>query len=205
MDCKAIEPRLHATMKGSLIVIALAAALALTPAVHAELNRLVLEGQLGGRGGTRGVSLRLLCNPDAHGGAVSVELWVPQAYKLKDFDYDDFEGPDAAAGNRALSRVNVGGESGKTEMTYAAAGWYSGEEPDTFVFGLSQLSHRQDKIATLLRAVDTQHTQLIWEQTGFDDPKHELRATFALDAAMVKRIHETVDACLLPAAKPTAH
>jgi hypothetical protein len=189
-------------MKRTLILSALAAAFALTPAVRAEeLTRLVLEGQLAAAGGTRGVSLRLLCDPDRHGGAISMELWVPQAYKLKDFDYDDFEGPDAAAGNRALSHVSVAGEGGKTEIRYAAAGWYSGEEPDTFVFGLSQRSHQQGKIATLLAAVDTKHTQLVWVQTGFDDPKHELRVTFTLDAATVKRIHDTVGACLAPAAK----
>src|SRR5512135_1769676 len=126
-------------MKRKLIAIALAAACALAAAAYAELDRLVLEGQVSAAGGTRSASLHVLCNPDADGGAISVELWVPQAFKLKDFDYDDFEGPDAVAGDHALSHVSVTGEGGKTEITYAAAGWYSGEDPDTFVFGLSQL------------------------------------------------------------------
>ena len=188
-------------MNRKLLMLALAAVFAWTPALHADLNRLVLEGRLSGAGNPRDVRLCFLCNPDPDGGALSVELWVPQAYTLKDFDYDDFEGPDAAAGSRALSRVNVSGAGGTTEITHAAAGWYSGEEPDTFVFGLSELSHRQGKIATFLKAIDTKHTQLVWVQTGFDDPQRELRATFALDAATVKHIHDAVDECLAPAAK----
>ena len=193
--------RLDAMMKRTLVLVALAATFALAPAVRAELHQLVLEGQLSSAGGARGVSLHVLCNPDTDGGAISVELWVPQAFKLKDFDYDDFEGPDAAAGDRALSRVSVAGEGGKTEITSAAAGWYSGEDPDTFVFGLSQLSHQQGKIATLLRAVDPKRTQLVWVQAGFNDPKRELRATFTLDPSTVTRLHDTVGVCLAPAAR----
>ena len=189
--------------KRTLILIALATAFSFPPAVRADLNRCVLEGRLSGAGRARAVSLRVLCNPDSDGGAISVELWVPQAFNLKDFDYDDFEGPDAAAGDRALSQVSVAGAGGTTEISSAAAGWYSGEDPDTFVFGLSQLSHHEGKIANLLRAIDTQRTQLVWIQTGFDNPKHELRATFALDAAMVQRLHDTVDVCLAPATRST--
>lgn len=185
----------------TLVQIALAATFATTSAAQAELNRLVLDGQLHAAGDTRSANLRLLCNPDTEGGAISVELWVPQASKLKDFDYDDFEGPDAAAGDRALSHVSLAGDAGTTEITYAAAGWYSGEEPDTFVFGLSQRSHQPGKIAIWLAAVDTQHPHLVWVQHGFDDPKRELRAEFALDAATVKRIRDTVDVCLAPATK----
>jgi hypothetical protein len=188
-------------MRNATNLIVLVALFVTMPAAHAELDRLILDGQLHGPGGTRSATLRLLCDPDAHGGAISLELWVPQAFKLKDFDYDDFEGPDAAAGNRTLSGVSVTGGSNPTEIRYAAGGWYSGEDPDTFVFGLSQLSHRQGKIATLLKAIDAQHTQLVWVQTGFDDPKRELRAMFPLDAATVKRIHAAVDVCLAPGAK----
>src|SRR5262249_19685725 len=158
-----------------------------TSMARAEEHRLVLEGHLEGAGSPRAVNLRLLCDPDPHGGAISIELWVPQAFKLKDFDYDDFEGPDAAAGEKALPRLRLGGDSRTTEITYPAAGWYSGEEQntDTFVFGLSQRSHQKGKIATFLEAVDAKRTQLVWVQTGFDDPKRQLRATFALDGATV--------------------
>jgi len=180
-------------------LLAGAAMLGAASAARADQRRLVLDGKLESAGSTRAVTLRALCEPDPNGGAISVELWVPQAAQLKDFDYDDFEGPDAAAGNRALSTVRVSGAGNSSEITYPAAGWYSGEDPDTFVFGLSQRSHRSGTVATLLKAIDAQRTQLLWIQRGFDNAKRELRATFALDPAKVQQIHDTVDACLAPA------
>ena len=170
---------------------------ALSPAgAQSAPNSLKLEGRIAGAGATRDASLHLLCNPDVDGGAVSLELWVPQAFKLKDFDYDDFEGPDAVAASRSLSRVSVGTKERKTEIVHAAAGWYSGEDPDTFVFGLNQRSHRPGKLADLLKGIDAKHTQLTWVQSAYDKSKRELHAVFALDPALVRRIHDTVDVCL---------
>lgn len=182
--------------------IALAATYLAVAAAQAEQRRLVLDAQLDNAGDTRSVSLRVLCEPDPHGGAVSIELWVPQAYTRKDFDYDDFEGPDAAAGERALSQVSVVGAGGTTEITYPAAGWYSGEgDSDTFVFGLSQRSHQKGKIATLLESVDARDTRLVWVQKSFRGPKRELRATFPLGAETAMKIRDTVDVCLASTAK----
>src|SRR5262249_53575708 len=100
-------------------------ALALTmlaTAAHAELHTLVLEGKLQAPGGTRTVRLPFVCKTDSDGGAVSVELWVPQAFKLKDFDYDNFEGPDAAARERALSHLSLSDDAGSKEIAHAASG-----------------------------------------------------------------------------------
>ena len=176
-------------------------------AARAEQQRFDLNGQLESGGNARAVALRVLCEPDPHGGAMSLELWVPEANTRKDFDYDDFEGPDAAAGNRALSHVSIPRGKHASEMSATAAGWYSGEDPDTFVFGISQRSHQKGQLATLLEALRPLDTQLIWVQRGYDDPKRELRATFALDAATIARIHTTVAECLTPhgvTAKPKA-
>ena len=189
-------------MERFLVQVMLAAALSAATAARADLHRLVLDGQVHSNAGKRAGQLRVLCDPANDGGAISVELWVPQAATLKDFDYDDFEGPDAAAGNRALSHVSLTGAAGATGITYPAAGWYSGEDdPNTFVFGISQLSHRKGQVAALLAAVDAKYTQLVWVQNGFKD-RRELRATFALDDALVKQIHATVDVCLAPAKSP---
>ena len=179
------------------------AAVLLTSVAGAEQQRFDLNGQLASAGKARPVSLRVLCEPDPHGGAMSLELWVPEANTRKDFDYDHFEGPDAAAGDRALSHVSIPRGKHASEMSAAAAGWYSGENPDTFVFGISQRSHEKGKLATLLEAMRPLDTQLIWVQRGYDDPKRELRATFALDAATIARIHTTIAECLTPhSAKP---
>lgn len=182
-------------MKPAWLGMAVAAAVVAATPTHAELRALVLEGQMQGARGTRSVTLHLECEPDPRGGAISLALWVPQAHPLKDFDYDDFEGPDAAARDRALSHLSLGG--GKP-TSHAAAGWYAGEAPDTFVFAVSQRSHQKGPVATLLEGLDDAPAQLVWVQNGFDDPKRELRASFALDAALTGRLRDTADACLTP-------
>jgi hypothetical protein len=188
------------TMQHAPILMALATALAAAPAA-ADLHRFTISGQLAAPdGATRPASLRLLCEPDPNGGAISMELWVPEAATRKDFDYADFEGPDAPAAEKMLTHVSVAG-GGAIMATAAAAGWYSGENADTFVFGLSQRSHEPGAVATLLEAVDPRDLRLIWVQTSFDEPKRELRAMFALDPASVKQLRDTVDPCLPPAAK----
>lgn len=149
----------------------------------------------------RPVTLRISCDP-APQGVLSLELWVPQAFALKDFDYDDFEGPDAAALDRELSVLTLGGEAAPTKVSHAAAGWYSGEDPDTFVFGVSERSRAHAKLAAFLGALRADPTTLLWIQKSLDASARVLSATFALDAATVARVHATVDPCVAATATP---
>ncbi|MEO8603954.1 MAG: hypothetical protein ABI629_15370 [bacterium] len=177
-------------------LMALILALIAASAARADAHQLVLDGQVESRDGTRSATLHLFCEPAPDGGAIGVELWVPQAFTRKDFDYDDFEGPDAAARTRALSRLSVGGPGSHVEIIHTATGWYTGEDPDSFAFGLSQPSQEKGKLADLLRAVDAKTTQLVWLQRAFDGHTPALRATFALDAARAQQLRDTVAPCL---------
>lgn len=169
--------------------------LALTAsAAAADLRELKLDGTVENAGASRKAHLRVLCEPSAK-GALSLELWVPKAFKLKDFDYDDFEGPDAAASSRALSHVEIAGHA-DTSVEQAGAGWWAGGDPDTFVFAVSQLSKAKSAIAAMLAALADGDTQILWTQRGYDDPKRELRASFALDKTKVDRLRELVAPCL---------
>jgi hypothetical protein len=147
-------------------------------------------------GAERSATLHLMCTPDTDGGAVSIELIVPEAYPRKDFDYDDFEGPDAAAGDKALSTLTWTTAAGKTTITHAAAGWYAPEPPDSFMFGVSQLSHRREEPARLLNAIGAEGGQFTWQQAAFDKSKRQLVAHFDLDAAAAQRLHTAVAECL---------
>jgi len=154
-----------------------------------------------GNGPERSAMLHVGCSADPAGGALVVELVVTEANTRKDFDYDDFEGPDASAGAKALSHVAWKTASATTEITHAAAGSYLPEPPESFMFGIDQLSRRPGPAATLLSAVGVEAGQLVWTQKGFDEAKRKLNATFNLDAAATQGLRDTVAACL-PAKQP---
>jgi hypothetical protein len=146
-------------------------------------------------GATRSAKLHVACTPDKSGGMLSIELTVPEANTRRDFDYDDFEGPDAEAASKMLSRLNWTGAAGATAITSVASGWYAPEPPDAFMFGVSQLSRRPGAPVQLLAAINGDG-ELEWMQTAFDASKRKLVATFNLDAAAAKRLRDAAAPCL---------
>jgi hypothetical protein len=150
-------------------------------------------------------ALNVVC-PEGGGGEFSIFLNLPEANVRKDFDYDDFEGPDAPANAKALSHIAWITTSGTTEITSIATGSYVPVPPESFVFSISQTSHHREGPARLLNAIRDEPGTLVWTQTGFDNAKRQLVATFELDAAAVKRLHDTAAICLpqnLRMKKPT--
>ena len=182
------------------------ATLAMMACAHAELHQFVQDGILKiGTAAERSAMLHVNCSPDLDGGALAIELVATEANTRKDFDYDNFEGPDAPAGGKALSHVAWTTATGTTQIAHAAAGWYAPEPAQAFMFGISQPSHHREEPARLLNAIRDEPGTLVWTQTGFDDGKRQLVAHFELDAAAVKRLHDAAAVCLpqnLPIKKP---
>ena len=173
-------------------------ALVVVTAAHAEMRESSHAGTLKIEGGTaRSATLHVACTPDRDGGALGIELIVPEANTRKDFDYDDFEGPDAAAAEKSLSLLTWTGGAAPTSITAAASGWYMPEPPGAFAFGVSQLSHRREAPARLLLAVEGGVAgELEWTQSAFDAQGRKLVATFPVDAAASQRLHDAVVRCL---------
>jgi len=178
-------------------LLAATVALVVSGAAHAELFKFNQAGtvQIDG-GAVRNATLNLLCSPDADGGALSIELVVPEANTRKDFDYDDFEGPDAPAGAKALSHLVWTGSGDSVQITHAAAGWYAPEPPDSFMFGISQMSHQRKPPAKLVAATASGAGKLVWTQTGFDKATRQLVATFEFDATTAAALHTAAARCL---------
>jgi hypothetical protein len=184
-------------MTQHLLVALLAAA---SFGANAELHRFDTAGTVRiGAAAARPATLNTLCSPDPKGGALSIELVVPEANTRKDFDYDDFEGPDAVAGDKVPAHLAWASASAKTEITHPVGGWYAPEPPESFIFGISQLSHRREAAARLLGAVGEAAGTLTWSQGGYTQRERALSATFELDAATAKRLHAAVASCLPPA------
>ena len=174
-----------------------AIALAFATAANAESFEFSQPGTVKiDNGAERSATLHLTCSPDDDGGALSIELMVPEANTRKDFDYDDFEGPDAAAGSKPLSHIAWTSAAGTTAISYAAAGWYIPDPAEAFMFGVNQPSHHRKPPAQLIAAMGPDSGKLVWTQTGFDKTRHKLVATFELDAAAAAKLHAAVVRCL---------
>jgi hypothetical protein len=182
-----------------LCVSAAATLLALSAGAHAELHKFAQPGTLTIDGAAaRAATLQAACSPERHGGAISIEFVVPEANTRKDFDYDDFEGPDAVGGDKVPARIGFSSRAGVTRISHPAGGWYAPEPPDSFMFGISQPSHHRDALAKLLGAIGSDAGSLVWEQDGFDRPSRRLVATFEMDAAAAGRLHAAIASCLPP-------
>lgn len=181
-------------------VIALAAACCVTAVAHAEPQRLTLTGTVQTTGEPREATLRIVCDPGPD-GVLGLELWVPKAFELKDFDYDDFEGPDAAARTRLLSSLVLQSTAGSTRNAFAVTGWYAGDDPNTFVFGVSGAPYSYSGVAAIFRDVASDRDELVWSQRSFRKPERTLRAAFPLDVATGTRLRATVGPCLATARK----
>lgn len=180
-----------------LRLLAATVALSVSSAAHAELFKFNQAGSVQiDAGAARSATLAITCSPDSDGGALSVELVVPEANTRKDFDYDDFEGPDAAAGEKSLSHLVWSGSGDSVEITHTASGWYAPEPPDSFMFGISQISHQRKPPSKLLAAVASGPGKLVWTQTGYDKATRKLVATFDFDAATAASLHTAAVRCL---------
>ena len=111
-------------------------------------------------GAERTSTLHIGCSSDKNGGAIVVEIVVPDANTKKDFGYDDFEGPDSTAGK--LSHVEWIAGAKTTSVTTAASGSYIPDPPEAFQFEIAELSHRKSAPATLLAGADGTAAKLVW-------------------------------------------
>lgn len=160
---------------------------------EAVLRRYAIDGIAGD--GTP-VRAELLCHPDRRGGAISLHLLVAKALSRGDLDYEAFEGPDAPARDADLTRLELRSEGADASLERTAAGWFGGDEPGTFVLGVSELSGKPSPLASLLGRIGTSPAQLTWTQTGFADRHRRLVARFELDAARAKSLRDAVAPCL---------
>ena len=142
----------------------------------------------------RAATLHIGCSSDRVGGAIVIELTIPEANTKKDFDYEDFEGPDAPAG--ALSHLEWTSDASKTSITAKAAGSYIPEPAEAFQFGIDELSHRRSPGATLLASFNSASGRLVWTQSAYGKSKQRLVATFDFNSDETKRVRDTVAACL---------
>ncbi len=137
--------------------------------------------------------LSLQCRPGVK-GSLLWSLEVEHAAKLKDFVYDDFEGPDAAASAQRLSELSIEGGLMHPQVKAAQNGFYHGERSDSFVFEVSAPATAASDAALLADAVGPSTTGFAWSVTSARDVKQRIVAHFPAQAAAAS-IKETMAGC----------
>ncbi|MBC7797438.1 MAG: hypothetical protein H7Z37_11235 [Pyrinomonadaceae bacterium] len=149
--------------------------------------------------------LRLGCFADSN-TISSVDLIVLDAFNIKSFNFSDFEGPDAPAGNKKLVEFRAVSPRGNLSFRVSVAGYYSGaSETEGFVFTTyPKTDAKQDKIRRLARMLAEGSTEVTVIVYGYRDNRKTIEAAFPAIAA-TSDAAETLNGCekTVKAAKAT--
>ena len=138
-------------------------------------------------------ALVLNCHP-ADDGAVAWELQLHDAKRLAEFGLEDFEGPDAIAGDKVLSEVAAEGGAPPTTKRAAAAGFFGAGSPDTFVLSIAAPSKKASDPALLADTIGPETAAIVWTVQSLKAPGAKLVARFDAEGATAA-LRETMAGC----------
>jgi hypothetical protein len=153
---------------------------------------------------TRPVRFRFLCSsndgPDVT-GVLSIELEIPRYAQLKSiFDFDPFEGPDAAAGANTLLQGT--GARSKSSGRFTASG-SAIEHGATDYFALDVAASRREpgalrKLAAVLRPLMNGAGALVWNQDNAKPKGTPMIASLDLAREQAEALKAALVPCLNP-------
>jgi len=140
------------------------------------------------------VRLSFECTPGKN-GTDSVVFIVLGATKLKGFDFDDFEGPDAVARAKALLTFTVQRTKGPDVVVKTnAAGSYTVTEGG-FAFEVSTAANtKEGKVTQLTEAIAGGASSISVQVQDFADAAKNIQATFPT-AGAAEMLSQTMKAC----------
>lgn len=143
------------------------------------------EVAIGATAATAEATLRYKCAPGVRGNLIW-SLEIAHADKIRIFDFDDFEGPDAMANGRKLSALALVGGLLQAKVLAAQTGYYAGApSSDTFVIETSAPAREPGDLALLTDLIGPGTSAIEWRVTSARDPELALAARF--DAAGADR------------------
>lgn len=158
---------------------------------------LLLEGEARTGDDRRAVRFEFHCSENGSDttGVLGLDLYVPRHAELaRLFDFDAFEGPDAAAGAR--TRLEVGAVSGR----FTVSGWIGVAEDQPFGFGLSAPRRRDPQrlaaVARVLQPLTAGPATLIWTQQNAERSGPALVARLEVSAGDSARLRALLGPCL---------
>ena len=121
--------------------------------------------------------------PAEKNNLVSINYLVQNSSKISNFNFDDFEGPDAPVQNKKLVEIRATSSHETLSFRTAVAGSYGAvEDLPAFVFELGTI--KQDKIMQLAQMVAKGSTKITFVVHDNRDYQKTVETTFpAIDAA----------------------
>lgn len=146
----------------------------------ASLPQIIVHGTVTTSSGDHPAWFTLMCTQGT-GGALSMQLMLV-ADSAPGFPFDAFEGPRAPASFQPSAVLKVGSRSFAAS---AVAGWYSGDMPGAFVFGIASAPRSSAAINQVAVALGQSGAALEWVQQSNNIQVPPLVAHFVLDAAQI--------------------
>lgn len=174
----------------------------MAPALARPGETLTLPGEARTGEDLRAARFTFLCssNDGPHvTGVLGVDLEVPRHATLRPvFDFDAFEGPDAAAGRR--TRLETTAEGAPLRLQLAVSGSIGVAEDAPFIFS-AIAARRQDaarlaELSRLLAPLTQGAATLTWNQGHARPGGPSIQARLEVSAADAQRLREILGPCL---------
>lgn len=115
----------------------------------------------------------------------SLDFKVAGVSKVKDFHFDDFEGPEMRITTKLMSLERVSNEGMHESYSFLPNGGFVSEPVDGFVFGTMEKGKKNQFVAFISRAAASGGIMVVRVSDSVN-PKHQLTASFDLDAGRAK-------------------
>ncbi|HUB90527.1 MAG TPA: hypothetical protein VMA74_12455 [Dyella sp.] len=156
-----------------------------------EPPQVVLHGTVTTSSGEHPAWFTLMCT-QGHGGALSLQLALV-ADTAPGFPFDAYEGPGAPASHQPSAELRVGQQS---FASVPAAGWYGGDGPGMFVFGIATTPGQRNAITGAVAALSKPGLTLTWIQNSNNLQTPPLMGRFVLDEKQSHALQRIAAPCL---------
>ena len=156
-----------------------------------EPPQVVLHGTVTTESGEHPAWFTLMCTRGS-GGALSMQLALV-ADTAPGFPFDAYEGPDAPASHQPSAELRVEHQS---LASVPVAGWYGGDGPGMFVFGIATTPGQRNAIARAVAALSKPGVTFTWIQNSGNVQTPPLMAQFTPDATQSLALQRIAAPCL---------
>lgn len=153
--------------------------------------QVVLHGTVTTESGEHPAWFMLMCTQGS-GGALSLQLSLV-GDTAPGFPFDAFEGPRAPASFQPSAELRVGQQS---FAQVAVSGWYGGDGPGVFVFGIAAAPGQHNAATGVAAALSKPGVTFTWIQNSGNAQTPPLMAKFTPDATQSRALQRIAAPCL---------